>query len=916
MGRIHILSALAALIMAAGLHAATADSLYLNFQNPSKEYYPRVWWHWMHGNVTRDGIRKDLEWMDRAGIAGFHQFNAQLAPTHVIVDRRVELFSPEWDGMFGYALDVADSLGLEVSIASSPGWSITGGPWVTMDDAQKKLTWRSLKVSGGKRIREALPAPYEFSGTFQDQPLYPDDVYKFKYYKDIAVLAVRTDGLTPEDTVAKWKNKAGFEVDYRITSHSPATTAKHAATEVLDISDKLKDGRLDWKAPRGEWTVFRFGYNLLGKQNGPVEKAGKGLEADKLSREAMERYYRNYLSIMDKASGHRLGSTIKYLMIDSYEAGKGTWTPLMPEEFKSRRGYDLIPWLPVLAGIPVGSAGQSDDFLFDWRKTLGELITENHYDLAEEILAEYGMGFHSESHEQASAFIGDGMMPKRKASIPMGAIWVNFNNGWYSSNPTAEADIHESASAAHIYGGNVCAAESFSVNSRPTVKGHFPAYQCHPGNLKRLADAALASGLNRFIMHCSPHQPRDDRFPGLGLGSFGNWFNRHDTWAEEARPWHDYLARSCYMLQQGKYVADIAYLYGEDSNITALFREERVPVPQGYSFDFVNADILLNVLRPVNGRLVSPGGTEYRILMTDSRMEPMTAELADRLEELRAAGINIVSANDSFCSDIEPDLIARTNDGGPAPDFRFLHRHLPDTDIYFVANISPEGHSFDISLRSTGGAVSLWDADGGKRRALHSETIDGRTVIHLDMTEDDAKFIVIDHKGGASVPQKEASHKTERLISGPWTVSFQPGRGAPESIVLPELSPLSGHPSDSVRFFSGTARYSLDFNWEGTAGGAVLDLGKVCWMAHVYLNGEDLGLAWHSPYLRDTGKALREGINHLEIAVTNVWANRMIGDAAKPQVERITYTPWQFYKPDSPLPESGLIGPVKIILQN
>lgn len=137
MGRIHILSALAALIMAAGLHAATADSLYLNFQNPSKEYYPRVWWHWMHGNVTRDGIRKDLEWMDRAGIAGFHQFNAQLAPTHVIVDRRVELFSPEWDGMFGYALDVADSLGLEVSIASSPGWSITGGPWVTMDDAQR-----------------------------------------------------------------------------------------------------------------------------------------------------------------------------------------------------------------------------------------------------------------------------------------------------------------------------------------------------------------------------------------------------------------------------------------------------------------------------------------------------------------------------------------------------------------------------------------------------------------------------------------------------------------------------------------------------------------------------------------------------------------------------------------------------------
>ena len=914
MTRHHIITALAVLLMSTGIQATQEDSLYLNFQNPSREYSPRVWWHWMHGNVTKEGIRKDLEWMDRAGIGGFHQFNAQLAPTHVIVDKRIELFSPEWDEMFSYALDVADSLGLEVSIASSPGWSITGGPWVTMDDAQKKLTWRSMKVSGGKRIRAELPAPYEFSGNFQDQPLYPDDIYKYRYYKDIAVLAVNTEGLAPEDTVAKWKNKAGFEIDYRIGSHSPATTARHAAKEVIDISGKVKDGRLDWRAPRGEWTILRFGYNLLGKQNGPVEKAGKGLEADKLSREAMTRYYNDYLAIMDKASEHRLGSTIKYLMIDSYEAAKGTWTPKLPEEFKARRGYDLIPWLPVLAGIPVGSAGQSDDFLFDWRRTLGELITENHYDLAGEILAGYGMGFHSESHEQASAFIGDGMMPKRNATIPMGAIWVNFNNGWYSSNPTAEADIHESASIAHIYVGNICAAESFSVNSRPTVKGHFPAYQCHPGNLKRIADAALASGLNRFIMHCSPHQPRDDRFPGLGLGSFGNWFNRHDTWAEEARPWHDYLARSCYLLQQGQYVADIAYLYSEDSNITARFREERVPVPQGFSYDFVNSDILRNVLKPVNGKLVSPGGAEYSVLMTDSRMGPMTTELSNRLKELKAAGIKIISANDVI--DIEPDLIAVTKDGGAATDFRFLHRHLPDTDIYFIANISPERHSFDISLRTPGGSASLWDADGGKRQAIDSKTIDGRTVLHLDMTEDDAKFIVIDHKGESSVLPKKSDFKTEMPVSGPWKVCFQPGLGAPESIVLDELSSLSLHPCDSVRFFSGTARYSLDFNWEGKVGEATLDLGRVCWMAHVYLNGKDLGLAWHSPYLCEIGKALKKGENHLEIAVTNVWANRMIGDASKPQKERITYTPWQFYKPDAALPESGLIGPVKIILQN
>lgn len=912
----------AAAVLTAGMAAAQSpQDIYDHFQTPGSQYGPRVWWHWMHGNVTREGIRKDLEWMHDAGIAGFHQFNCQLNPTDVIVDKRVPLFSPEWDSMFSYALDVADSLGLEVSIASSPGWSITGGPWVTMDGAQKKLTWQTMKVKGRTRVHEALPEPYEFSGPFQDEPQWPKDIYKYRYYRDIAVVAVRTDGMAASDTVAAWKKKAGFDVDWRVTAHSPATTAAHAASEVLDITDRVRDGILDWRAPKGEWTIYRFGYNLLGRHNGPVEAAGVGLEADKLSRSAMLDYYRNYLGIMDRASGHRLGTTVKYLMVDSYEAGKGTWTPDMREQFRSRRGYDLTRWLPVLTGMVIDSAEKSDDFLEDWRKTLGELIVENHYDLAAEVAHSHGMECHMESHEQSSAFVGDGLMAKRSAAVPMGAIWVRYGMGIYSSTPVVEADIRESASAAHIYGGNICAAESFSVHSKQTVDGHYPAYSCFPGNLKRLADAALSCGLNRFIMHCSPHQPRDDRFPGLGLGTFGQWITRHETWAGEARPWHDYLARSSYMLQQGRFAADIAYLYDEDTNITARFRERRPELPFGYGYDFINADMALNVLEARDGALVTPSGMCYRLLVIDSEAGRMSPELQHRIEQFRAAGVTVCDARGSrdqmamvaealTSLGLEPDLRLENEPGG---DVRYVHRNIDGGDIYWIANISPEARTVELSMRAEAGAVRILDADGGRIGASAFSVRDGRTYVTLDMTQDDAKFIVLDRTmKDDAVPERLICGSMTELKAA-WKVTFQEGREGPAGgIVLEELTDLSKSAIDSVRFFSGTATYSCDFSLED-GGDVVLDLGKVCCMARVRLNGEDLGLLWHAPYRCDISSALRHGENHLEIEVTNVWANKLIGDSAKPRKDRLTFIGWQFFSPSDPLPESGLIGPVMLI---
>ena len=943
---------LAALTCPASL--AQDDGLYAGFAEPAKEFHPRVWWHWMNGNVTKDGIRKDLLWMDRAGIAGFHQFNAQLNPTDVIVKRRLPLFSEEWKEAFRYSIELADSLGMEAGIAASPGWSITGGPWVRPEDAQKKLCWRTATLTGGCRTDFALPEPIEYSGPFQDIPQYPRDLYRYRFYEDIAVLAIRKSALERADTTADWKKKAGFEVDFRVGTRSGSDPDARgiAREDIVDVTSKVHDGRLKWNAPEGEWVIYRFGYNLLGRVNGPVEKAGVGLEADKLSRKAMENYFRTYLGIMDEASGGRLGSVVKYLMIDSYEAGKGTWTPLMPKEFKSRRGYSLIPWLPALTGLVVGDAESTDAFLADWKATLGELIVENHYDLAAGLLKDYGMGAYVESHESGTAFIGDGMMPKRNAAVPMGAIWVNYGTGVYADDLPARADIKESSSVAHIYGQNICAAESFSVNSRPTVEGHFPAYRCSPSNLKRLADAALASGLNRFVMHCSPHQPEDDRIPGLGLGSFGNWFTRHDTWAEEARPWHDYLARNCYMLQQGQPRADIALLYPEDDNATGIYRRKPLALPDGYDFDLMNADALENMTSVRDGAITTQSGMAYRVLLVDPEMRRYSVPLLRRLSFLARRGVVICATRpdgrarlsdsellyERFVRDIwdkgRPNVIEgwcpeeALSAAGLEPDFRivggraeglrFVHRSTDSAEIYFLANISPTPTGeLRASFRCRGLKPMKWDAGTGRRSEVYYETVGDRTEVLLAFGEDDSFFIVFEGAGGPSERPTQYGEGLELALEG-WKLKFQSGRGAPEGELDAAPSDWAESPVEGIRHFSGTAEYRVSFTPpEGSWDRAVLDLGDVEVMARVALNGKDLGLLWHRPYRVDITDHVRKGAsNALNVKVTNLWPNRMTGDASKPKSERFTYTPWQFYQADSTLVPSGLIGPVRLVFES
>lgn len=734
---------------------ADTSALVKSFQTPPKDARPQVWWHWMDGNVSKEGIRKDIEWMKRNGIGGFHQFDAGGVNMPRAAKVKLPYLSDGWKDAFRFALNLADSLDMDVTIASAPGWSSTGGTWVKPEDAIKKLEWRSIDTRGGK-ISVQLPDLYNVVGPYQDYHTNNDRIKIEPYGKDLYVLAVRLPysdksmnalgaqvsksestisvefrkpqtikSLTlktmamgdrprtgkPEcrnilecsDDGLKWRKVCDIEPTvlpyltvnvpptcaqfFRVKGekleslelftvmkinhsqelggfgiihdfwkyHTPYSKDAIRTSDIIDLTGKMTaDGKLECSLPAGRWRIYRFGWSITGKINHPASPEATGLEVDKLDPDAWMRYFRTYLDLYKDAADGMLGEKgIRYLLVDSYEAGAYTWTPKLAKEFKARRGYDLLPWLPVLAGEIIGSSQMSERFLWDWRRTLGELFCEN-YDRINEIVNEYDLaGRYTESHEASRAYTGDGMDPKIKATIPMAAFWME-NTPTGSAVPSAICDIRESASVSHIYGQRLVAAESFSVNGD---EGR--AYTYCPENMKYIADVGLSAGVNRFVIHESASQPNDQYLPGLQLFRYGQWLHRNETWGEYAWVLTDYLARSSSMLQQGNSVADILLYYGEDLNITGLYGGQAFSslpqVPDGYNYDFANPTVLRSGIKVENRTLVAPSGARYRVLWLDRNCEVMSLDILKKIKEFADAGVIICGKEPKSCAGLKAD---------------------------------------------------------------------------------------------------------------------------------------------------------------------------------------------------------------------------------------------------------------------
>jgi hypothetical protein len=1077
------------------LGQSTGDALLRGFQNPPDSARPRVWWHWMSGNISREGIKADLEWMKRSGIAGFQNFDAGLN-TPQVVEKRLVFMTPEWRDAFQYAATLADKLGLEMAIAGSPGWSESGGPWVPPAQAMKKYVWTETRVEGGQPFTGALPKPPSATGPYQNLARGGGGTIP-EFYADSAVVAYRapesdrppselqptvsssggafdlatlTDGdlvksvllpaapagqkawiqfefpspqtirgltmvagggarvrgavaVVPEieasDDGQQFRTLAAIPGGartiafpaatarfYRVTIPTPQTppnpggagggsaqippaapagtqiaelvlhtgaevnrfqekAAFSAATriyamatppvsaaesirkaDVVDLTSKMRpDGTLDWTPPAGNWVVLRLGYSLTGARNSPASPEATGLEVDKLSRPYVKAYFDNYLGQYKETLGPLMGKRgLQYMITDSWEAGVQNWTDDMIAEFTRRRGYDMRPWLPVLTGRVVESAEASDRFLWDFRKTIGDLTVENHYDQLTDLLRERGMARYTESHESGRAFIADGMEVKRNAAIPMSAMWTSLPG---QSNGRYDADVRESASVAHIYGQNLVAAESLTAGSG--------AWSFSPETLKPTADRLMAMGLNRFVIHTSVHQPSNDKIPGLGLGPYGQWFTRHETWAEQAKAWTGYLSRSAYMLQQGRYVADILYYYGEDSNITALFSGNPPPIPAGYNFDYVNADALLRMVRVTNGRITTASGMSYRVLALDPNSQHMPLSVLRKIRDLVGAGAVVVGSkpieSPSLADDQAEFQTIANQLWGPGigkgkvygsqtiaealaarqatPDFAytkpqqdtelmFVHRRLADGDVYWVNNRKARVETLDASFRVMGKAPELWHADTGIVEPASYRIADGRTTVPLRLEPNDAVFVVF--RRAAAAPSRTIPKQVETqlgVVEGAWDVAFQPNRGAPAKISLTALRSWSDNSDAGVKYFSGTGVYTntvqAPADWFKTRAKLWLDLGDVKNIAEVSVNGKPLGVLWKTPFRVDVSSALKAGANTVEIKVTNLWVNRLVGDQQPDVTRKYTYTAQQFYRADSPLLPSGLLGPVRVI---
>jgi hypothetical protein len=265
---------------------------------------------------------------------------------------------------------------------------------------------------------------------------------------------------------------------------------------------------------------------------------------------------------------------------------------------------------------------------------------------------------------------------------------------------------------------------------------------------------------------------------------------------------------------------------------------------------------------------------------------------------------------------------------GPDPDatLMFVHRKLDDSDVYFVDNREDRAENVDVTFRVKGKTPELWDPATGATRPVSYRIAEGRTTVPLDLDPYGTTFVVFRAPATQSTLELPAAHETvmdglNEALNGDWSVSFEPGKGVPETVGFDRLVSWTDLPlptsDDGVKYFSGTATYlkTIEVPAEDFALGAHLwlDLGDVREIANVKVNGADLGVLWKTPFKVDVTGALKPGPNKIEIHVTNLWVNRMIGDQQPWALKKYAFADFTPYKADSPLLPSGLLGPVRIL---
>lgn len=908
-----------------------------SFRNPPQAVRPQVWWWWLQTTTNQAAITRDLEQMKAKGLSGCMILDGGVAPfgpnkwkmKTIVGETEIQYlptseykggsltqasrgmiqWSKEWRDMVRFASKEAGRLELDLGVFIGPAGC--AAPWVTPEYGQQELVWSETSLSA--RDSELVLGIPE-----GDQLLAAS-------YRDVAVLAI------PDREVIQKE-------------------------EVLDLSPLLDtDGSLEWDPPEGNWIIYRFGYRATGRNLAGV------YYIDHLSSEVFEKHWENTVGLLLSEMSPEERMAFKYVECDSWEAGNPNWTKSFPDEFKQRRGYDLRPLLPVLAGRILSNDEESKRIRRDYRLTIGDLIADNHYGKQQEVAHAHGL----ESYAEAAGphqFQADVIKCVARCDMAMGEFWMPSP---HRPSPPARFLVREAATAAHIYGMNTVFAESF------TSVG--PNWEESPFLMKASADQAFCDGLNWICFHTFSHRPSLSEKPGW-THSAGTHFDPTLTWWDQSGPFVDYLSRCSYMLQQGLFVADVLFYRGdgirkndEAKNLNAMVWEDGLKNPpttlgKGYDYDKCNEEVLLTRLSVKDGLLVLPDGLSYRLLALEKR-HPVSLAALQKIVELVEAGATVVGEAPIPSLGLNEDikeyqlLVNRlwgnsavgenqvgkgrvfsetsirevlTGDG-VEPDFEcsgtsdkgvidYIHRKHGDADIYFIASRWQTVEKVECIFRVSGKQPELWDATSGKIRDFsdfHQEN--GRTTIPMEFDPCASWFIVFKDPVRT---QKKTMNWAELTplyeLEGPWELNFDPKWGGPEITTFDHLIDWSASTEKEIKYYSGKATYykTFDLPEECCDEALYLDLGEVHEVASVRLNGEDFGVLWTKPFRMDITSALRPKGNLLEIDVVNLWPNRLIGDAFLPEGERYTETNIRKFTQSSQLLPSGLLGPVMLYAEN
>ncbi|MDR2130423.1 MAG: hypothetical protein LBP56_04550 [Odoribacteraceae bacterium] len=717
--------------------AVARDGLRSGFTNPPASAKARTWWHWVNGNVTKEAITTDLEAMKQQGIQGVTLFNVDMG----FQNSEMEFLDTEWLELFRFAVEEAKRLGMEFNFFNSAGWSTTGGPWITPETTMQTVVWSEVACEGEKTFRGKLAQPFTRLG----------------YYRDIAVLAFprpkTVRGIDDLDykslsIIAAFTFRSHVQPDAKQVEPSAVLRKE----DIRDLSSKMTaDGFLEWGVPAGDWVILRVGHTPTGRTIFPPIQGGGGLECDKMSRTVVDTHWKNAVGPILDQVGDRVGSTVISVFQDSYEAGCGNWTKGFDKAFKQKRGYDCLPYLPVLAGYYIDGGEISERFLWDFRRTVGDLVAENYYGRLSELCHENGLQFAVEPYGgpfeslQAGSF-GDFFISE---------FWVH--NKFYMDSPKYVASM------AHLSGKNIVGAESFT---------NYGGLKNHPGLLKPIGDKAWTEGINRLIFHTYVHQPWNVG-PGLTLGKYGMDFNRLNTWWKQGRPYIEYVSRSQFLLQQGRFVADVLVFAGEESPNNPLRRPDIKSL--GYDYDFIGSDKMFS-LTVKDGLVCTPAGGSYRVLVLPETTW-MTPGLLRKINELVKAGAVIIGPKPRKSPSLTgfPGCDAEVGrwadhlwdskrikeitlqeavetihlppdfaPGIPDRNLHFIHRKTDNADIYFVAT-GYNAHSRRVCrFRVTGKLPEIWDPKNGKQEeaAAWRENEDGTTSVSISFEPEGSVFVV------------------------------------------------------------------------------------------------------------------------------------------------------------------------------